>query len=177
MPTVTDRNRENLVALSAALCLFLSAIEFIIPKPLPFLRLGLANLPILVMLDILPPGSILLLVLLKILGQSLIQGTFLSFAFLLSLGGSLTSGLIMLAARAVLGQRISLVGVSILGALASNGVQIILARLLVFGPLAWVIAPPFLLMGLISATLLGFAARAYTQKSMWLRNLPGRVER
>ena len=35
---------QRLVALAAAVCLFLASIEYLIPKPLPFLRIGLANL-------------------------------------------------------------------------------------------------------------------------------------
>jgi uncharacterized membrane protein len=42
------------------------------------------------------------------------------------------------------------VGISILGALASNLVQLTLARWLAFGRSAWLIAPPFLLVGLVS---------------------------
>lgn len=35
----------------ASTTLLLSALEYLIPKPLPFLKLGLANLPLLVVLD------------------------------------------------------------------------------------------------------------------------------
>ena len=45
---------QHLVALAAAVCLFLASIEYVIPKPLPFLRIGLANLPLLLALDLFP---------------------------------------------------------------------------------------------------------------------------
>ena len=35
--------------------MFLSVIEYMIPKPMPFMRLGLAHLPILLSLLIFPP--------------------------------------------------------------------------------------------------------------------------
>ena len=160
---------QRLVALAAAICLFLASIEYVIPKPLPFLRIGLANLPLLIALDLFSVPHFFLLLGIKILGQSLIQGSLFSFTFLLSLGGSLASGLVMLAARRVLKRSVSLIGISILGALASNLVQLSLARCLVFGRSAWMIAPPFLLVGLVTSSILGYLAQAYRDRSVWLR--------
>jgi heptaprenyl diphosphate synthase len=159
---------QKLLALAAAVCLFLASIEYIIPKPLPFLRIGLANLPLLLALDLFPVAHFFLLLGIKILGQSLIQGSLFSFTFLLSLSGSLASGVVMLAARRLLGKSTSLIGISILGAMASNLAQLTLARYIVFGRSAWMIAPPFLLVGLISSTILGYLAQLYKQRSTWL---------
>lgn len=155
----------------AALALMLSSIEYIIPKPVPFLRLGLANLPVLIALGLLPPGRVFLLVLLKVSGQALIQGNFLSIALLFSAAGSFSSAAVMLAAKKLGGRHVSLMGISILGALASNIIQILLARLLVFGSYAWLIAPLFLLLGLASSTVLGLVAESYWRRSRWLRGL------
>jgi heptaprenyl diphosphate synthase len=165
------------VALAAALCLFLSSIEYLIPKPLPFLRVGLANLPLLIALDLFPVPQYLLLLGLKIVGQSLIQGTLFSFVFLLSLVGSLASGLLMLAARRLFGSSISLIGTSILGALASNLSQLTLARYLVFGAGAWLVAPPFLIIGLVTSAVLGVFAEVYRSRSGWLRTVAAGLRR
>jgi len=163
MPSATSRESpwERLVPLAAALCLFLSSIEYLIPKPLPFLRLGLSNLPLLLTLDLLPPGPFLLLLGLKAAGQGLVQGSLFSVTFLFSAAGTLAGGAIMYGAR-------HLVGISVLGALSSNLAQLALASLLVFGPYAWVIAPPFLAVGLATSTVLGFAAQRYARRSAWL---------
>jgi heptaprenyl diphosphate synthase len=168
---------ERPVALAAAVCLFLSTIEYLIPKPLPFLRLGLANLPLLVCLDLLPAGPFLALLALKAAGQGLVQGSLFSVIFLFSVAGTLASGAVMLGARRLLGQRISLVGISVLGALASNLTQLALAGLLAFGPSAWLIAPPFLAVGLVSSAVLGALAQAYTRRSAFLRRLRQRAGR
>ena len=77
-------NRRNLIAFFASLCLFLSAVEYVIPKPLPFMRLGLANMPLVLALYVFGAKEILLLVLLKILGQGFITGTLFSYIFLFS---------------------------------------------------------------------------------------------
>ena len=77
----------------SALCLFLSMIEYAIPKPLPFLRLGLANLPILLAFPKFRLKDIVLLVAIKTLGQGLISGTLFSYVFLFSAVGSSAAAL------------------------------------------------------------------------------------
>ena len=171
MRSATDR--LDFVAFLAAICLFLASIEYVIPKPVPFMRIGLANLPILLALEILQIRYILLLILLKVLGQGLVHGTMFSYVFLFSLAGSFTSGLIMILLKKVFRSAISLIGLSIFGALASNIVQILLARVLVFGDSVWIIVPPFLIVGTVSSTILGIFARLYSEKSTWFRRLQG----
>lgn len=73
-------NRRNLIAFSLR-CVFLSAVEYVIPKPLPFMRLGLANMPLVLALYVFGAKEILLLVLLKILGQGFITGTLFHIFF------------------------------------------------------------------------------------------------
>ena len=67
-----SERKDAITAWFAALCFFLSTIEYMIPKPLPFLRLGLANLPIMLAIGVLPPRQFLALVLAKIIGQGLV---------------------------------------------------------------------------------------------------------
>jgi heptaprenyl diphosphate synthase len=162
---------ERPVALAAAACLFLSSLEYLIPKPLPFLRLGLANLPLLACLDLLPAGPFFLLLGLKALGQGLVQGSLFSVIFLFSAAGTLASGAVMLGARRLFGRRMSLIGVSVLGALASNLAQLALAGRIAFGPSAWLIAPPFLAVGLATSAALGALAQRYQARSAFLRRL------
>ncbi|NBF41708.1 MAG: heptaprenyl diphosphate synthase, partial [Spirochaetes bacterium] len=142
--------RTHLIALLAAFCLFLSMIEYLIPKPVPFMRIGLANVPVLVSLLICKPREVLLLIFLKVLGQGLVNGTLFSYIFLFSAAGSFASGVVMLGAFLAFRRHLSLVGVCMLGALASNLVQILMAREIVFGRSAVLIGPPLLLMGAAS---------------------------
>jgi heptaprenyl diphosphate synthase len=156
------------VAFLGALCMFLSTIEFLLPKPIPFLRVGIANLPILLGLEILSPGKVFLVVLLKVLGQGLVGGTLVSYVFLFSAVGSFASGAAMLAVHRLLGRHVTLLGVSVAGALVSNTAQIALARLLIFGPGAWLIAPPFIAVGTVTSVLLGLFAARFAGMSKWL---------
>jgi heptaprenyl diphosphate synthase len=164
------------IALLGALCLYLSAVEYLIPKPLPFMRIGIANLPLMLALDIFPFGSFLLLAAIKILGQALVTGTLFSYVFLFSLAGTLLSAVSMYGARRLLGPRlISFAGTGCLGAMASNIIQLFLARLFVFGESARYIAPPFLAAGLVCGFALGLFCGRFTGRSRWYAERTGRT--
>ena len=160
-------NKADVTALLGAFCFFLSAIEYMLPKPMPFMRLGIANLPILLAVDLLPFPWFVTLALVKVIGMSLISGSLFSFVALFSLAGTLTAALVMWASRKLGGRLISQIGVSILGAMTSNAVQVILARYVVFGQAAWLIAPLFLVMGLVTGTALGIFAEHFARESRW----------
>ena len=174
MPSDSRHGRTEIVSILGALCLFLSAIEYLIPKPLPFFRLGLANLPLLLGLLFLRPADLLLVLLLKVLGQGLVNGTLASYVFLFSLAGSVAS----LAAMSLvhrLGRRsVSLIGVSVFGAMASSVVQIVLAVTFIFGSTAKLIAPFSLGSGLATGLLIGWFAERFIARSEWLRAVEAR---
>jgi heptaprenyl diphosphate synthase len=154
-----DRDSQ-IVASLGALCIFLSTLEYLIPKPLPFIRIGLANLPLLLALDLLSPRRFALLTLIKIAGAGIVGGTVFSYVFLFSLGGGVASALVMyglgLVRRA--GPRIlrpGLAGIGAAGALCSAAVQLLLARFLVFGGGVRYLIPPFLGAALATGFALG----------------------
>jgi uncharacterized membrane protein len=160
--------RDNNVPLLAACCLFLSAFEYIIPKPFPFLRIGLANLPILIGMTFLSFPSFVLLVFLKIFIQGLVYGTLFSHIIILSAGGTAASSMVMYILYTKGKQYISFIGISITGALVSNSVQLYLAGILFFGSTVWLISPPFYIIGGISGLFLGLFTNNFIKKSTWL---------
>lgn len=164
-------DKIKLTSFLGGLCLFLSTVEYLFPRPVPFMRLGLANLPILFSLKLLPVPYVLLLVLLKVLGQGLISGTLTSYVFLFSVAGSFSSALLMILVYKIPGRYISLIGVSILGAMAGNVVQLLLSVTFIFGESAWVIAPLFLAIGTVSSFLIGLFAKRFMEKSLWIASL------
>ncbi len=165
-----ERRRE-LAAFLGAVSLFFATIEYLFPKPLPFLRLGLANLPILLALGVLPAPYVLLVTAVKVVGQGLLNGTFASYVFLFSAAGSLASTGVMLGAHRIGGRYISLIGVSVLGALASNGVQVALSILFIFGANAIVLAPVSLGIGTAAGLLTGVLASLFSRRSGWYRSV------
>jgi len=163
-----EGKRLDTLALFAALSLFFSIIELLIPKPIPFLRIGLANLPLLAALTFLSTREFLLLVVLKIFGQAIVTGSLLSYVFLFSAVGSLTSGVLMLALRQLYPRSISMIGISVAGAFGSSGAQLLFASWFIFGSSTRLIVPPFLIMGMVTGTLLGTAAELMLRHSRWL---------
>ena len=168
---MTQTTDKRLLPFLAALCLFLAAVEYAIPKPLPFLRLGLANLPVIVALFVLPTRDIYKLILLKIMGQALITGTLFSYIFLFSAAGSLASGLTMLGVHRMLKKRISCIGLSLAGAAANNIAQLIVARLILFGSATKYIAPILLISGAVTGLILGIFTQMFIERSKWFRGL------
>jgi len=176
--TSTVFHGRKTIALLGACCLFLSAVEYLIPKPLPFMRLGLANLPLMIALDIFPFGSYMILVCLKIFGQAIITGTLFSYVFLFSVTGTLFSALVMFFLRRMFAssgrERISFIGIGTAGAMVSNMAQLSLARFFIFQENARYIAPPFLAAGLVTGIALGAFCEAFTRKSLWYQSKAGK---
>lgn len=138
----------------AALSIFFGAIELFIPKLLPFFRLGIANIPILLALDM-PPAYFMLLVVLKGIGNSYVQGNLFSVFGAISILQSLGSGFSMYLMRKISKEKISLYGLSALGALVSSAIQMLLASLYVgMGVMAFLFW--MLLISLLSSILVAF---------------------
>ncbi len=174
--TAPRSDDRDLVAFLGGLCLFLSTVEYLIPKPVPFLRIGIANLPLLIGLDLLSPGQLLLVATLKVIGQGMVSGTLATYVFLFSAAGTFSSALAMIAVRRIVGPRMSLVGIGVVGALLSNLAQVGLAiGTDLLGRGAWVIAPPFIAMGTVSSALLGWFAERFAASSRWLASVRGRT--
>jgi heptaprenyl diphosphate synthase len=156
------------LALLGAFCLFLSTIEHMIPKPMPFMRIGIANLPLMLAIDIFPFHAYLALVIIKVLGQALITGTLFSYIFLFSITGTLLSAVSMYTLRRLLGSgRVSFIGAGTMGAMVSNITQLALAWVFIFGNSTRYIAPLFLASGLVTGIALGFFCEAFTRRSQW----------
>ncbi|MCL2441224.1 MAG: Gx transporter family protein [Treponema sp.] len=171
---ITSNNTtSNNVAMLGAFCLFLSAIEYMIPKPLPFLRIGLANLPVMLALDVLPFPSFLVLICIKITGQALITGTLFSYIFIFSAAGTFFSALLMYFLRRGLGstafgkKHLTFIGIGSAGAMISNISQLALAYVFIFGENVYYITPPFLAVGLLTGIILGFFCEKFSKKSQW----------
>ncbi len=162
-----NNSNDKLIAFLASLCLFLSAVEFVIPKPLPFMRLGLANVPILLSLYLLKPKQILFLILLKVIGQGLITGTIFSYIFLFSLLGSFASGCSMLVVHRVGKQHIGPIGIGLFGSLANAASQILLSNWILFGESAQYIAPILIINASITGLALGVVTAKFIDTSKW----------
>ncbi|MBI5379498.1 MAG: Gx transporter family protein [Nitrospirae bacterium] len=129
-------SRETLVPLAAltAIAVVVHSAEQILPAPLPGVRLGLANILTLCALDLFGLRAALILTVNRVLLGSLLSGTFLGPAFLLSGAGGIASVLAMgllYQIRTPGGRRpFSLVGLSLTGAFVHNLAQLSVVHLL-----------------------------------------------
>ena len=168
--------RTDLVAFFGALSLFFATLEYLFPKPIPFFRLGLSNLPLLVSLGFFNFREQLLLLLLKVVGTGIVNGTLASHVFLFSSGATLASFIVMYGLyRLVPRRHLTLTGISLAGALASNAVQIALAMGIVYGSAAGVVAPWYFGLGTFTGLAMGWGAEAFIRHSKWYGRLRGRV--
>ena len=153
------------VARLAALTLIFSYAELMLPRVLPFFRLGLGNAALLMGLALgLTFPAFMLLSVLKALAVNLMAGTLFSPFFLVSFAQSLVSALIMFGlyhvSRMGSGSKrrlLSLYGISVCGAAASALVQISLSSLYL-GQGTWSLLGPMLLFNLMSGFITAWIA-------------------
>lgn len=164
-------DKVMIIALFGGFSIFLSSIEYLLPRPLPFFRYGLANITILLVIRFFCFKDLLLLTMIKVLGLGILNGTFASYVFVFSLLGSLGALIAMWGMERLFRQYVSLLGISVVGALISNVIQIICAVLYIFGEQAWIIAPYLLLLGSISGLVVGLVSQFYWNRSRVLESL------
>lgn len=149
---------KNKIAYLGALTLLFSYAEMLLPRFTPFFRIGLGNIAILLAFD-LNPLSFMLLTLIKAFASSLMAGTLFSPFFLISLGQSFFSGMMMYLLarlnRKCKNKLFSLYGISILGSAVSALIQIFLSTLYL-GKGTYSLLGPMLLFSLFSGIITAF---------------------
>lgn len=146
------------VALLAAGASVLQVAESLVPHPLPGVRLGLANVLTLVVLAELGPAAAMQLALMRTVASSMVLGTFLSPAFLLSFSGAVVSTLVMIGGWWLAEHRVlvrpSLLGISVAGAAAHVLTQLLFVWLVLVRTSAVLALWPWLLAASVAAGLL-----------------------
>lgn len=107
----------------------LFVLESLIPLPLPFLKVGLANISTLITLIIAGPVDALIVVFLRVLVGSLVTGSFFGPSFILAMSAGLVSAAVMGGVRAATGRAFGPVGVSLAGSSAHVLTQIAIVAL------------------------------------------------
>lgn len=113
------------LAVLIAVAATLQIAEGLIPKPLPWLRLGLANGVTLLVIVRLGAGAALGVAVARVVMGGLVLGTFGGPAFVLSAAGSAAAWLVMAASWRRLAPPLSLLGVSVLGSAAHVAGQLV----------------------------------------------------
>jgi len=154
------------LSLFTALALTLYTLESLLPRPLPWLRLGLSNA--LVLAVVLTYGLRLGLVVSvsRTLLGSLLIGSFFGPGFILSISAGVVSCVVM-GTASLLGRRtLGTTGISVFGALAHNFTQLGLAYLLFIRRLEiFMLVPMFLLLSVATGVVTGIAAHFLYQRA------------
>jgi len=142
---------KNRIAYLGALTLLFSYAEMLLPRFVPFFRLGLGNVVILLALGLDFP-SFLILTVIKSLAASVTNGTLLSPFFLISVGQSLASGLVMYALFKIKKNWLGLYGISLAGGAVSSLVQIGMSAVYL-GSGTLTLIGPMLLFGIVASVI------------------------
>ena len=152
-----SQNKKRIAYLSALTLLF-SYAELFLPRFLPFFRLGLGNVAVLLSFS-LDPLSFILLTVIKAVASCLMSGTLFSPFFLISFVQSVVSGLFMYGiVKLFRGRLISVYGVSMLGSACSAVIQIWLSSLYL-GEGTNALLGPMILFSLLSGIVTAFLSQ------------------
>lgn len=165
------------IALLSAYAIGLHGIEGLIPTPIPWLRIGLANIITLITLLLYGLRAGMTVTLIRVFIGSFLGGTFLGPAFLLSLGGGVSSTLVMWFLKVLFGRLLGPVGLSLLGATSHNIVQVFLAYLFFVRRLEAVIvvSPIIILLGVLTGTFNGIVT-GLILKQAYKKRVEGSVD-
>lgn len=114
------------VALLTAVGIALFVVESFIPTPLPFLKIGLANISSLVAMMVLGVPQMLVVVIMRVVVGSMLVGSLFTPGFVLAIGGGITSAVAMALTKRCGKQLFSPVGVSLVGSLTHVVTQFLL---------------------------------------------------
>ncbi|MBC7186011.1 MAG: Gx transporter family protein [Calditrichaeota bacterium] len=146
-------------ALLVATGLVLFLFESLIPRPLPWMKPGLANTAGLLALYLFGTREAAAVTVLRVVVGALFIGTLFNPTFLLSLGGGIAAVVAMAMAKYFGRELLSVVGVSVCGATCHNVAQLGLAYVLIVRRVElFFLLPAMLLAAVFTGVLVGLLA-------------------
>lgn len=151
--------RQVFLALFVAIAVSVHVLETLLPTPVPWLRLGLANIITLAALYLYDGRAAWTVSLARVGIGALLLGRLFSPGFWLALVGTIVATSAMIVLYRVAGRRLSPIGISAIGAAGHALGQILAAQLLIIQHTAiWQIFPVFLFFTVFSGILTGWLA-------------------
>ncbi|MGK2908060.1 MAG: Gx transporter family protein [Desulfuromonadales bacterium] len=156
---LTQARRQVFLAMFIAIAVTLHVLETLLPTPVPWLRLGLANIMTLAALYLYDGRAAWTVSLARVGVGALLLGRLFSPGFWLAAAGAIVATSAMIIAYRIAGRRLSPIGVSAIGAAGHALGQVLAASLLVIQHTAiWQMFPLFLLFTVFSGILTGWLA-------------------
>ena len=148
-----------LLGVFTAAAIVIAILESFIPSVgIPGVKLGLANIVILIILYELGIWEAVVVNLLRVLLVSLVRGTFLSMGFLMSLTGCVLSLGIMILFYLLI-KKFSIIGVSVIGSLFHVLGQIFIAMIFLGSAYIFLYLPVIAISAIITGVFVGVVAK------------------
>lgn len=148
-----------LLGVLTAGAIIIAILESFIPSiGIPGVKMGLANIVILIILYELGIWEAIVVNLLRVLVVSLVRGTFLSMGFLMSLTGAVLSLGIMILFYLLI-KKFSIIGVSVIGSIFHVTGQILIAMIFLGSAYIFLYLPVIALSAIITGVFVGIVAK------------------
>ena len=167
----TEARRWTRIGTLCALSMLLGYLESFLPIPIPGVKLGLANIPVLVALHDHDLRGACWVAATKVAATGLLFGNPLTLAY--STAGTALALALMCPLSLVPTMRLEMV--SVVGALAHETGQLVVAQIVLGTPLVWYSAPVLALAGCITGLLCGIAAQVTASMLLEVEDQTGSV--
>lgn len=159
------------IALLSAYAIAIHSFENLLPTPIPWLRLGIANIITLATLILYGFRAAMMVTLIRVIISSIFIGTFLGPGFIMSFCGGVSSTAAMGIVFSLFPKLFGAVGLSLIGALFHNVSQLFIAYLLFIQQLEpiLIVTPLLILLGTITGVVNGIIG------GMLIKNLEKRA--
>ena len=160
-------NRVRIEVLLVMLAIGAGVIENLIPRPVPFIKPGLANVVTVAAIAKYGFWTGLRVNIFRSTGAAFFIGTLATPTYLLSLFGGIASALVMGSVKRIF----SVTGMSVAGSLGSLSIQLLTASMLLPGLPTASLLLPLSIWGTLSGTITGIVAIALLKRGFpWIHN-------
>ena len=157
----------SVIALFSAFAILASYIETFIPSlGIPGVKLGLANIAVVLALFLLDAESAIIINVVRIVIVGLLFGSLFGISF--ALAGAFVSLTVMIILKKVF--NFSIITVSIFGGFFHNVGQLIVAFILVDNYSVFAYLPVLLIAGIITGLMIGILAKLLYERTSWVCN-------
>ena len=149
--------KEKILYLLVALSALLYLLEGAVPRPLPWMKLGFANIITVIVIYFFDFFFLMKFIAIRVLAGSLITATLFTPSFFLSSAGAVCSGICMFLLIKIFGNKISPLGLSVAGAVVHLSAQTLIVYLFIINDKTVLSAFPLIFAtGLISGSVTGY---------------------
>jgi len=157
------------LSLLVGMGLILFLFESLIPRPLPWLKPGLAHIATLLAIYMMGLSEAMIVVIIRVFVGSLLLGSLFNPAFILSLGGGLAATSVMGLTHRYFSRIFSIFGISILGAIVHNLTQLLLVQILIVHRMEiFYLAPVMILSSLFTGFIVALVSYLLMEKAYLL---------